>query len=46
MYCCTYAVLEMILCAGVIPVFTGEVIEVDPMTGDIPMDEKPFEWHA
>merc|ERR550514_1600029 len=33
----------MTLCVCVIPVFTGKVIKVDPKTGDIPMDEKPFE---
>merc|ERR1719169_218926 len=43
MYCCTYAVLAMTLCACCIPIFTGKVIKVDPKTGDIPMDEKPFE---
>merc|ERR1719311_902915 len=42
MYCCTYAVLAMTLCACVIPVFTGKVMAVDPKTGDIPMDQKPF----
>merc|ERR1719390_438186 len=36
MYCCTYAVLAMTLCACVIPIFTGKVIKVDPKTGDIP----------
>merc|ERR1719271_827637 len=42
MYCATYAVLAMTLCVCVIPVFTGKVMAVDPKTGDIPMDEKPF----
>merc|ERR1719183_584334 len=32
----------MTLCVCVIPIFTGKVIAVDPKTGDIPMDEKPF----
>jgi len=43
MYCCTYAVLLMTLIVVVIPLFTGEVIGVDPKTGDIPADSKPFE---
>merc|ERR1719388_289911 len=42
MYCSTYAVLAMTLCVCVIPVFTGKVFAVDPKTGDIPMDSKPF----
>merc|ERR1719198_1668526 len=42
MYCSTYAVLAMTLCVCVIPVFTGKVMKVDPKTGDIPMDAKPF----
>merc|ERR1719311_2029394 len=42
MYCSTYAVLAMTLCVCVIPVFTGKVFAVDPKTGDIPMDQKPF----
>merc|ERR1719311_1839089 len=42
MYCATYAVLMMTLCVTVIPVFTGKVISVDPKTGDLPMDQKPF----
>merc|ERR1719146_513921 len=42
MYCSTYAVLAMTLCVCVIPVFTGKVFAVDPKTGDIPMDAKPF----
>merc|ERR1719311_1951978 len=42
MYCSTYAVLAMTLCVCVIPIFTGKVMAVDPKTGDIPMDEKPF----
>merc|ERR1719420_1738867 len=32
----------MTLCVCVIPVFTGKAMAVDPKTGDIPMDEKPF----
>merc|ERR1719379_1287273 len=32
----------MTLCVCVIPVFTGKVFAVDPKTGDIPMDQKPF----
>merc|ERR1719428_1223160 len=43
MYCCTYAVLLLTLCVCVIPIFTGKVINVDPKTGDIKQDEKPFE---
>merc|ERR1719236_146564 len=42
MYCSTYAVLAMTLCVCVIPLFTGKVMKVDPKTGDIPMDAKPF----
>merc|ERR1719236_91305 len=42
MYCSTYAVLAMTLCVCVIPIFTGKVMKVDPKTGDIPMDAKPF----
>merc|ERR1719197_54239 len=42
MYCATYAVLMMTLCVCVIPIFTGKVMAVDPKTGDIPMDQKPF----
>merc|ERR1719478_1258326 len=43
MYCATYSVLLMTLCACVIPIFTGKVMKVDPKTGDIPKDEEPFE---
>jgi len=43
MYFCTYAVLLMTLCVCVIPLFTGEVMGVDPKTGQIPEDSKPFE---
>merc|ERR1719478_2099280 len=32
----------MTLCVCVIPVFTGKVFAVDPKTGDIPQDTKPF----
>merc|ERR1719230_289715 len=42
MYFCTYAVLCMTLIVTVIPLFTGEVIGVDPKTGDIPQDTQPF----
>merc|ERR1719272_2167043 len=43
MYFCTYAVLLMTLCVCVIPLFTGEVIGVDPKTGQIPENEQHFE---
>merc|ERR1719335_2171554 len=43
MYCATYSVLAMTLCVCVIPIFTGKVIAVDPKTGDIKDDAKPFE---
>merc|ERR1719387_307507 len=42
MYFCTYAVLLMTLCVCVIPLFTGEVMGVDPKTGQIPEDTEPF----
>jgi len=42
MYFCTYAVLLMTLIVVVIPLFTGEVIGVDPKTGDIKEDTQPF----
>merc|ERR1719261_1641840 len=42
MYFCTYSVLLMTLIVVVIPLFTGEVIGVDPKTGDIPSDAQPF----
>merc|ERR1719248_505022 len=42
MYFCTYAVLLMTLCVCVIPLFTGEVMGVDPKTGQIPEDSEPF----
>merc|ERR1719183_3089341 len=42
MYFCTYSVLLMTLIVVVIPLFTGEVIGVDPKTGDIPSDLQPF----
>ena len=35
MYCGTYAVMLLTFCVCVIPLFTGEVIEVDQNTGDI-----------
>merc|ERR1719426_605385 len=43
MYFCTYAVLLMTLIVCVIPIFTGEVIGVDPKTGQIAQDSQPFE---
>merc|ERR550537_259640 len=46
MYFCTYAVLLMTLIVCVIPLFTGDVISVDPKTGDIPSDAQPFESQA
>merc|ERR1719380_282944 len=46
MYFCTYAVLLMTLCVCVIPLFTGEVINVDPKTGQIPEDSEPFKNQA
>jgi len=42
MYMCTYALLFMTLCVCIIPLFTGEVIGVDPKTGDIKQDTTPF----
>jgi len=38
----TYSILAMTLCAVVVPIFTGETMHVDPETGDIPEDSKPF----
>jgi hypothetical protein len=46
MYFCTYAVLLMTLIVCVIPLFTGEVIGVDPKTGDVAADAQPFESQA
>merc|ERR1719191_2536673 len=46
MYFCTYAVLLMTLIVCVIPLFTGDVLGVDPKTGDIPSDAQPFESQA
>jgi len=46
MYFCTYAVLLMTLCVCVIPLFTGEVMGVDPKTGQIPEDAEPFKMQA
>merc|ERR1740138_1161987 len=46
MYFCTYSVLLMTLCVCVIPLFTGEVMGVDPKTGDIPKDAQPFQSQA
>merc|ERR1719262_513104 len=42
MYFCTYAVLALTLSVTIIPIFTGEVINVDPQTGDLPHDTEPF----
>lgn len=42
MYFCTYAVLAMTLVVIIIPLLTGEVINVDPRTGDIAPDAEPF----
>merc|ERR1719316_362867 len=41
MYCATYSVLAMTLCAVVIPIFTGKAMKVTDK-GDIDDDEKPF----
>jgi len=46
MFFCTYAVLLMTLCVCVIPLFTGEVMGVDPKTGQIPEDAEPFKMQA
>jgi len=46
MYFCTYSVLLMTLIVVVIPLFTGEVMGVDPKTGDIPSDAQPFKSQA
>jgi len=43
MYFCTYSILMMTLCVCIIPLFTGEVIGVDPKTGQIPEDKDHFE---
>merc|ERR1719217_2022014 len=43
MYCATYAVLAMTLCAVAIPIFTGKALKVNKKTGDIDDNEKPFE---
>jgi hypothetical protein len=43
MYFCTYAVLALTLSVTIIPLFTGEVINVDYKTGDIPHDHEPFD---
>jgi hypothetical protein len=45
MYFCTYSVLMMTLCVCIIPLFTGEVLHVDPKTGDIPEDAQPFKFY-
>merc|ERR1719238_657299 len=46
MYFCTYAILLMTLIVCVIPLFTGEVMSVDPKTGQIPEDSEPFKSQA
>merc|ERR1719159_1627382 len=46
MYFCTYAVLLMTLIVCVIPLFTGETINVDTKTGQIPEDCEPFKSQA
>merc|ERR1719161_378474 len=43
MYCATYSILAMTLCACVVPLFTGKALKVNKKTGDIDDDEKPFE---
>merc|ERR1719161_3401046 len=43
MYCATYSILAMTLCACVVPIFTGKAIKVNKKTGDIDDNEKPFE---
>lgn len=42
MYLCTYSVLLTTVTVCVIPLFTGEVIGVDPKTGDLPAEAQPF----
>lgn len=42
MYFCTYSLLVLTLLVIIIPICTGEVIGVDPKTGDIPADAQPF----
>merc|ERR1719443_2000577 len=47
MYSTTYAILAMTLTVVVIPFFTGMVIGVNPKTGEIDPDLKPFRnWIA
>lgn len=48
MYSCTYMVLLMTLTVCIIPVFTGEAINIDPSTGCIREGEEPFQimWLA
>merc|ERR1719321_2641365 len=46
MYFCTYSVLLMTICVCVIPLFTGEVIGVDPKTGQIPENSEPFKMQC
>merc|ERR1719252_168921 len=43
MYCTTYAILLMTLTVVVIPLFTGEVINVNSKTGEVDPELKPFE---
>merc|ERR1719420_279650 len=43
MYCTTYAILAMTLTVVVIPLFTGQVISVDPKTGEVDPEMKPFD---
>jgi len=43
MYLCTYSLLLTTIVVCIIPIFTGEVVDVDPKTGDLPADTPPFE---
>merc|ERR1719252_544226 len=43
MYCTTYAILLMTLTVVVIPLFTGEVINVNTKTGEVDPELKPFD---
>merc|ERR1719217_1811184 len=42
MYFCTYSVLCMTIIVIVIPLFTGEMVDVNPKTGDINDSSQPF----
>jgi hypothetical protein len=42
MYFCTYSLFVLTFLVIIIPICTGEVIGVDPKTGDIPADAQPF----